>query len=154
MTDLARASLSADLTAAQARLGARIESKEEKRAQQNARVTRHREHHVALERGGFAARFVKQGWAERAKKLFVQEVEVGDKRFDDAVYIATDAPDAVRAFLQHERVREALVALVQWDCVIDVTSTELVVSVDDAIARSEDEAAEALALYAFLAGKT
>jgi hypothetical protein len=114
-------------------------------------VSTTRTHHLVLAKvTPVRARFVKQGWAELAKKLFVKEVEVGEKAFDDAVYIATDTEDAVRTLLGAARVRAALVALAAKDCIVDIGSEELTITHPDAYGEPDDELAEALALAAHL----
>jgi len=154
--DLDRAALVRDLDAAQQALGARLRRTEEQHAQANARVVTLRIFRVPLSPGttDIQARFVKQGWAELAKKIFVKEVEVGEASFDDAVYVATATPDTVRAWLGAARVRQAILALVQSDCVVDVAPEELLVSHDDATTGGDEEAAETLALFAHLTGQT
>ena len=47
------------------------------------------------------ARFVREGLIERAKKLFVDEVEVGSSWFDDHVYVVTSTREATAALLEH-----------------------------------------------------
>lgn len=145
--------LAKDLEGAAARLGVRLEATEEREASDGGRVTVTHTLRVVLPEGASAvrARFVRQGWAERAKKIFVDEIEVGEPRFDDAVYIATDTPDATRALVGHARAREALVALAERDCVVDVRPGELVVVHEHALGgESERESALALALAAHL----
>ncbi|MBX7196720.1 MAG: hypothetical protein K1X94_32000 [Sandaracinaceae bacterium] len=149
--DLSTTALKKDLDAAQRSLGVTVRTAEEQTASPGGRVSTGRVHHVTLASAtSVRARFVRQGWAELAKKMFVKEVEVGEKSFDDAVYIATDTQDAVRTLLGHPRVREALMALVSKDCIVDVKERELVVAHPDAHGRSDDEVAEALAIAAHL----
>lgn len=128
-----------------------ITTKSEQHATASARVTTTRTHHLALSKATpVRARFVKQGWAQLAKKVFVKEVEVGEKAFDDAVYIATDTEDAVRTLLAAARVRAALVALAAKDCIVDVSGSELTITHPDAYGDPAAELAEALALAAHL----
>jgi hypothetical protein len=149
--DLSGEALKKDLGAAASRMGVRITTKAEQHAMPSARVSTTRTHHLALAKvTPVRARFVKQGWAELAKKLFVKEIEVGEKSFDDAVYIATDTEDAVRTLLTAARVRAALVALAAKDCIIDIGSEELTITHPDAYGDPDDELAEALALAAHL----
>jgi hypothetical protein len=148
--DLSTDALKKDLDAAQKALGVTLETKEEKTLGGNDRGTRlERTFRVALTTK-IRAQFVKQGWSERAKKVFVKEVEIGEKGFDDAVYIATDTPDTVRTLLGHERARAALIALVKKDAIIDVSETELKAKIEDAYKTDGAEAAEVLALAACL----
>jgi hypothetical protein len=148
--DLSTDALKKDLDAAQKAIGVTLETTEQKTLGGNDRHTQlERTFKVALATK-VRARFVKQGWSELAKKVFVKEVEIGDKGFDDAVYIATDTPDTVRMLLGHARAREALVALVKKDAIIDVSATELVAKIEDAYKTDGAEAAEVLALAACL----
>ena len=149
--DLSVDALKKDLAAAASRLDVKITTRSEQHATASARVSTTRTHHIALAKATpVRARFVKQGWAELAKKVFVKEVEVGDESFDDAVYIATDTQDAVRTLLGSTRVREALVALAGKDCIVDVGGSELTVTHPEAFGEPDDEIAEALALAAHL----
>lgn len=149
--DLSNAAIQRDLEGAQRALGVSVQTTQEQTASESGRVTTERTHRVTLPGStSMRARFVRQGWAELAKKLFVKEVEVGEPSFDDAVYVATDTPDAVRALLAHGRVREALVALVSKDCIVDVGGADVVVTRRDALGDAGDEVAEALALAAHL----
>lgn len=150
--DLSAQAIRRDLAAAASAIGVTITTTEEQHATPSARVSRVRTHHLALSGATpIRARFVKQGWAEVAKKLFVKEVEIGERAFDDAVYIATDTQDEVRALLGHPRAREAIVALVGQDCIVDVGERELIVTHPDAYADPDAEIAEGLALAAHLA---
>lgn len=144
-----------DLDGAKRALGAAMQLTEEQHALQSARVVTLRRIQVRLPPGAtpIRARFVKQGWAELARKIFVKEVEVGERTFDDTVYVATETPDAVRALLGALRVRQAILALIGHDCVIDVEPDLLTVSHDDAVNNRDEEAAEALALFAHLTGR-
>ena len=149
--DLSPEALEKDLDGAASALGVTITTRAEQHATASARVSTTRTHHLALRKATpVRARFVKQGWAELAKKLFVKEVEVGEKSFDDAVYIATDTEDAVRALLAATRVRAALVSLAAKDCIVDVSGSELMITHPDAYGDPAAELAEALALAAHL----
>jgi hypothetical protein len=150
--DLDTNALKKDLDAAQKALGVTLVTTEKKvLADNGAKAQTERTFEVTLAKATeVRARFVKQGWAERAKKVFVKEVEIGEKGFDDAVYIATDTPDAVRTLLKNARSQQALVALVKKDAIIDVSGTSLVVKIEDAYATDGAEAAESLALAACL----
>lgn len=149
--DLSVETLKNDLAGAASKLGVKVTTKAEQHATASARVSTTRTHHLVLAKvTPVRARFVKQGWAELAKKLFVKEVEVGEKAFDDAVYIATDTEDAVRTLLGAARVRAALVALAAKDCIVDIGREELTITHPDAYGEPDDELAEALALAAHL----
>lgn len=150
------ASLVRDLEGAQSALGIRLAITEEAEQGAHLRVSTKRTYEVALPAGSpvVRARFVRQGLAQEAKKIFVKEIEVGEKVFDDAVYIATDTPDTTRALVTNARVQEALVALVKLDCVIDVRDGKLVVVNPEAGTVGKDaESAQVIALASFLLPK-
>ncbi|MCA9609591.1 MAG: hypothetical protein KC619_28530 [Myxococcales bacterium] len=50
----------------------------------------------------------REGFVQRVGKLFVREPSVGDPRFDEAVYIRSDDPDAAEALLASEGLREVV----------------------------------------------
>jgi hypothetical protein len=96
------------------------------------------------------ARFVREGLVERAKKLFVAEVEVGSAVFDDGIYVVTSTRDATHALLAQPRVQQALLLLVDDTRHVEVDGTELRVLDADATGDHRDATAEALALAAHL----
>lgn len=149
---LEQSALEKDLDGAQAALGIELEVTEEREQGAHLRLATKRTYRVALPAGGplVRARFVRQGLAQEAKKIFVKEIEVGDKVFDDAVYIATDTPDTTTALVSNARAREALTMLAKRDCVIDVRAGELVVTNGDAGMGKESESAQVIALASFL----
>lgn len=57
-----------------------------------------------------AATFSKEGIGKKLVKIFKKEMQTGDAAFDDAIYISTDTPDATKALLASDRIRE-LIAL-------------------------------------------
>lgn len=63
------------------------------------------------------ARFCKEGgrerFAKRVKGMFgKKEVQIGDKAFDDEIYIRTSTPDQTRELLQDEELRQTILAAV------------------------------------------
>jgi hypothetical protein len=54
------------------------------------------------------ATFSKEGLGRKLLKLFQKELQTGDTRFDAAIFISTDTPDATKAFLDAPDVREAI----------------------------------------------
>ncbi|HWL86809.1 MAG TPA: hypothetical protein VNO21_13455 [Polyangiaceae bacterium] len=58
------------------------------------------------------ASFTREGRTEKLVKLFKKEIQVGEKAFDDVVYISTDTPDETAAFLKAEDIRATILAAV------------------------------------------
>jgi hypothetical protein len=54
------------------------------------------------------AEFSAEDGFTRFTKWFSKELQVGDKRFDDALYIGTDARESLARLLRHEGLREAI----------------------------------------------
>jgi hypothetical protein len=98
------------------------------------------------------ARFVREGFLERAKKLFVDEIEVGSSWFDDLVYVVTSTPGPTAALLKERRVQQALVLLVDPTRSVEIEELEVRVIDEDAPDDGRDALAELLALAAHVAG--
>jgi hypothetical protein len=143
--------LKADLSGSAAALGVKVVRNEIKRASLTGRLDRHCTLMVALPKATqINARFVREGFLERAKKLFVDEVEVGSAVFDDLIYVVTSTRDATAALLEHGRVQQALLLLVDESRHVEVEGDEIRIVDDDARDDGRDATAEALALAAFL----
>jgi len=95
---------------------------------------------------GLEARFVHEGWLERAKKHFVDEVEVGCADFDDAIFVVTSTRAQTAAFLGSPRVQQALLLLVDATRSVYVHGNVLRVVDEDAPDDGADAKAELLAL--------
>lgn len=54
------------------------------------------------------ASFSREGLGNKLVKLFKKEIQVGDKTFDDLVYISTDTPAETAAFLQSPQIQNTL----------------------------------------------
>jgi hypothetical protein len=54
------------------------------------------------------ATFTREGLVTSLKKLFTKELQMGEKAFDDVVYISTDTPVETASFLSSARVRETI----------------------------------------------
>jgi hypothetical protein len=143
--------LKADLEGAQAELGVTIRNEQTTSASEGGRVVRERTLEVKLpKRSPVCARFVREGLVERAKKLFVDEVEVGSSWFDDHVYVVTSTREATSALLENKRVQQALILLVDPSRTVEVDRDTVRVVDDDAIDDARDASAELLALVAHL----
>ncbi len=143
--------LKADLERAQAELGVTIRSEQSSQLREGGRVVRARTLEVKLPtRSPVCARFVREGLVERAKKLFVDEVEVGCSWFDDHVYVVTSTREATSALLENKRVQQALILLVAPLRTVEVDRDTVRVVDDDAEDDGRDASAELLALVAHL----
>jgi hypothetical protein len=143
--------LKADLAAAETQLGVEIRSEQQAGSNGNGRPLRGRLLEVKLPvRSPICARFVREGLVERAKKLFVDEVEVGSSWFDDHVYVVTSTREATAAFLQDQRVQQALILLVDPSRHVEIDHDSVRVIDDDAQDDGRDASAELLALVAHL----
>lgn len=58
------------------------------------------------------ARFSAEGIGDKIVKIFKKEIQVGDKTFDDAVYISTSTPAETEALLQSQDVQTTILACV------------------------------------------
>ena len=143
--------IKADLAQAQAELGVEIRIEQSTGATDGGRVVRERTLEVKLpKRSPVCARFVREGLIERAKKLFVDEVEVGSSWFDDHVYVVTSTREATAALLENKRVQQALILLVDPSRHVEVDRDTVRVIDDDAVDDARDASAELLALVAHL----
>jgi hypothetical protein len=95
---------------------------------------------------GIDARFVREGWLERAKKRFVDEIEIGSSTFDDAIYVMTSTHELTRSYLAQPRVQAALLLLVDATRCVEVHGDTIRVLDDDAPDSGVDAQAELLAL--------
>lgn len=143
--------LKADLAGAAQALGVKVVRNETKRPSLTGRLDRHCTLLVSLPRvTGVNARFVREGFIERAKKLFVDEVEVGSAVFDDLIYVVTSTRAATAKLVEHGRVQQALLLLVDESRHVEVEGDEIRIVDDDARDDGRDATAEALALAAYL----
>ena len=54
------------------------------------------------------ATFTREGLVTSLKKLFKNELQMGEKSFDDVVYVSTDTPEATASFLSSAQVRDTV----------------------------------------------
>jgi hypothetical protein len=143
--------LKADLQGAADALGVKVVRNDTKRASLTGRMDRQRILVVGLPKPtSVHARFVREGLLERAKKLFVDEVEVGSAVFDDLIYVVTTTREATEALIKHGRVQQALLLLVDETRHVEIEGDELRIVDDDAPDDGRDATAEALAIAAHL----
>ena len=143
--------LKMDLKGAAAALGVEVTRQESRLPSVSGRVELQTQLVLRLPRTSTVnARFVREGLVERAKKLFVTEVEVGSAVFDDQIYVVTSSREATHALLAHERVQQALLLLVDETRHVEIEGAELRVLDSDASGDDRDASAEALALAAHL----
>jgi hypothetical protein len=143
--------LKADLKGAALALGVQVARQDTKQPSMTGRLDRQRTLTITLPTpSAVNARFVREGLLERAKKLFVDEVEVGSALFDDLIYVVTDTKDATTRLLGKQRVQQALLLLVDETRCVEIEGTELRVLDSDSPDDGRDATAEALAIAAHL----
>jgi hypothetical protein len=143
--------LKADIEGSARRLGVELVRGEQEEPAENGRVLRERSLEVRLpNKSGISARFVREGLVERAKKLFVHEVEAGCSWFDDHVYVVTSTREATERLLSHKRVQQALILLVDPTRHVCIDDDVVRVIDEDAPDDGRDASAELLALAAHL----
>jgi len=143
--------LKADLKGTAAALGVQIVREESMHPSVSGRADREVQLVISLPKPvSLHVRFVHEGFLERAKKLFVEEVQVGSAEFDDLIYVVTTTREATLALLAHQRVQQALLKLVGERRHVEIEGAELRVLDSDAPGDYRDVTAEALALAAHL----
>lgn len=75
------------------------------------------------------ASFVTEHGGHQIVKIFKEEYQVGDARFDDAIYIRCENRPATEKLLAREGAREAILALVAKDGAVQVDSGTIVFKV-------------------------
>jgi hypothetical protein len=124
-----------------------LESKETVEPSVSGRSQRTRIYKATLPRSvGIEAHFVREGWLERAKKHFVDEIEVGSAHFDDAIFVVTSTRSETAAFLSSVRVQQALLLLVDATRSVYAQGNVLRVVDEDAPDDGSDAKAALLAL--------
>lgn len=98
------------------------------------------------------ARFMRESFVQRAKKLFVDEVEVGAAWFDDLIYVMTSTRDETAEFLKQKRVQQALILLVDDARCVEVEDRTVRLIDEEGREPGRDVVAELLALAANLIG--
>lgn len=58
------------------------------------------------------ASFSREGVLKKLIKVFKKELQVGDKTFDDVVYVSTDTPDATAALLRSNDIQTTILLAV------------------------------------------
>ena len=139
--------LKADPQAAAAALGVTLEREDRRDTGENGRLHTCRVLTARLPRPcPVEARFVHQGLVERAKKMFVNELEVGSAFFDDNIYVSTSTREHTARFLQNKRVQQAFILLVDPSRCVDVEPSLVRITDDDVHDDGRDATAELLAL--------
>jgi hypothetical protein len=145
--------LKADPQAAATAMGVTLGRQDSRETSENGRLCTRRVLTAMLPKPcGVQARFVHQGFVERAKKLFVNEVEVGSTFFDEGIYVSTDTREATQRLLESKRTQQALLLLVDPSRYVEVESSVVRVSDDDVHDDGRDATAELLALAGCLLG--
>ncbi|MEZ4299950.1 MAG: hypothetical protein R3B70_33690 [Polyangiaceae bacterium] len=73
------------------------------------------------------ASFAREGVGKKLVKLFSKELQVGDKAFDDKVFISTGDKDATARFLANEDVRNLIAEFVGEGGVVEIDGTRMLV---------------------------
>jgi hypothetical protein len=68
-----------------------------------------------------------QGNRTKLHKLFAHEIQIGDKTFDDLVWIKTNTPETTRAFLSLGSVQRAISELVEMKAEIEIDEARVYV---------------------------
>ncbi len=70
--------------------------------------------------------FSREGIVNKIVKLFKKEIQVGDKAFDDLVYISTDTPEATTAFLNAPGIQNTLMVAASAGGSFEIEGTRVV----------------------------
>jgi hypothetical protein len=68
-----------------------------------------------------------EGFSAKLHKLFEHEIQIGDKAFDDLVWIRTNSKEPTRAFLTLRGVQKAVSELIDMKAVIDIEEARIYV---------------------------
>jgi hypothetical protein len=71
------------------------------------------------------ASFSREGVAKKIVKLFKKELQVGDKTFDDAVYVSTDTPKETAALLASEKTQNTILMCVVTGGYIEIEGPQV-----------------------------
>lgn len=86
----------------------------------------HRVREVPSATLGLQVRFEPEGFVERVSKLFTREVQAGDPRFDEGVFVKTESPVTTARLLARPDVR-ALISAVVEEGYVELNGKTLVV---------------------------
>ena len=78
------------------------------------------------------ASFTREGLSHKLKKIVKKELQTGDARFDDAVFIATDTPDDTAKLLAAAEVRAAVAAIIAAGGAVAIDARQVVIEVSGA----------------------
>jgi hypothetical protein len=71
-----------------------------------------------------------EGLKAKMVKIFEKEIQVGDKEFDDAVWIHTNTPDTAGAFFRLSGVQSAILSMITANGEIDIDDAKVYVKVE------------------------
>jgi len=71
------------------------------------------------------ASFSREGLGNKIVKLFKKELQVGDKTFDDAVYVSTDTPKETAALLESEKIQNTILMCVTSGGYIEIEGPQV-----------------------------
>jgi hypothetical protein len=77
-----------------------------------------------------SAKLQYEGFSAKLHKLFEHEIQIGDKTFDDLVWIRTNSPETTRAVLSLSGVQSAVSELIEMKAVIDIEEARVYVKAE------------------------
>ena len=81
-------------------------------------------------RSGISAKLQYEGFSAKLHKIFEHEIQIGDKAFDDLVWIRTNSKETTRAFLSLTGVQSAISELIEMKAVIDIDEARVYVTAE------------------------
>jgi hypothetical protein len=77
------------------------------------------------------ASFSREGFTKKLIKLFKKELQVGDRGFDDVVYVSTDTPEQTAALLGSQDVQAIVLQAVGGGGAIEIDGREVVLKMPE-----------------------
>lgn len=85
---------------------------------------------------GISAKLQYEGFSAKLHKIFEYEIQVGDKSFDDLVWIRTNTREATAALLAIPGVRRAVSELIEMKAVIELEEARIYVTAESSASMS------------------
>ena len=79
---------------------------------------------------GIHARLQYEGFTAKLVKIFEHEIQIGDKQFDDMVWIRTNTKDEARAFLSLSKVQGVIMEIISMKGEIDIDDAKVYVKAE------------------------
>lgn len=77
------------------------------------------------------ASFTREGLSKKLVKLFKKEIEVGDPKFDDIVYVSTDTPEETAAFLKLPDIQTTILSAVANGGSIEIDERQILIRIPE-----------------------